>query len=140
MTAHTLRDARMHLSAWQPDLMLLDLGLPDGNGMALLDEPRLAGNSEVVVVTGHASLAASVPALRYGAADYIVRPVSGRPLEGLLSRVTQPSALREEAQRLSDDLQRTGRFGHLVGRSEPMKRVYDQIARVAGTSVTVLVT
>jgi two-component system, NtrC family, response regulator AtoC len=48
--------------------------------------------------------------------------------------------LRAEVDNLTDDLQRTGRFGHLVGKSEPMKLVYEQIARVAGTSVTVFVT
>jgi DNA-binding NtrC family response regulator len=139
-TAPSLRDARIELSTRQPDLMLLDLQLPDGSGMALLDEPELIGNSEVVLVTGHASLETSIQALRYGAADYIVKPVSGRQLESLLSRVMRPSVLRAETQRLNDDLQRTGRFGHLVGRSGAMRRVYDQIARVAGTSVTVLVT
>jgi DNA-binding NtrC family response regulator len=138
--APSLRDARMQLSVRSPDLMLLDLQLPDGSGMALLDEPELIGNSEVVLVTGHASLETSIQALRWGAADYIVKPVSGRQLEGLLSRVMKPSVLREERQRLNDDLQLTGRFGHMVGRSDAMRRVYDQIARVAATSVTVLVT
>src|SRR5688500_8595823 len=139
-TARSLRDARRQMALQQPDLVLLDLRLPDGNGMALLDDQDLIGNSEVVLMTGHASLETSIQALRYGAADYLIKPVSAKQLQSILSRVTRPSVLRAEVDSLNEDLQRTGRFGHLVGKSEPMRRVYEQIARVAGTSVTVFVT
>jgi two-component system, NtrC family, response regulator AtoC len=138
-TARSLHDARRQMALQQPDLVLLDLRLPDGNGMSLLDEQSLIGNSEVVLMTGHASLETSIQALRYGAADYLIKPVSAKQLQGILSRVTKPSVLRAEVENLNEDLQRSGRFGHLVGKSEPMKRVYEQVARVAGTSVTVFI-
>jgi two-component system, NtrC family, response regulator AtoC len=138
-TARSLHDARRQIAMQQPDLVLLDLRLPDGNGMALLDDQELMGNSEVVLMTGHASLETSIQALRFGAADYLIKPVSAKQLQSILSRVTKPSVLRAEVNNLNEDLQRTGRFGHLVGKSEPMKRVYEQIARVAGTSVTVFI-
>jgi DNA-binding NtrC family response regulator len=139
-TARSLRDARRQMAMQQPDLVLLDLRLPDGNGMSLLDEQELIGNSEVVLMTGHATLETSIQALRYGAADYLIKPVSVKQLQSILSRVTPPSVLRAEVDGLNEDLQRSGRFGHLVGRSEPMRRVYEQIARVAGTSVTAFIT
>ena len=139
-TARSLRDARKQLALQQPDVVLLDLRLPDGNGMTLLDDHDLMGNSEVVFMTGHASLETSIQALRYGAADYLIKPVSAKQLQSILSRVTRPSVLRAEVDSLNEDLQRTGRFGHLVGASEPMRRVYEQIGRVAGTSVTVFIT
>jgi two-component system, NtrC family, response regulator AtoC len=138
-TARSLQDARKQLAMQQPDIVLLDLRLPDGNGMALLDDAQLIGNSEVVLMTGHASLETSIQALRYGAADYLIKPVSAKQLQSILSRVTRPSVLRAEVETMNEEFQRTGRFGHLVGKSEPMKRVYEQIARVAGTAVTVLV-
>jgi two-component system response regulator AtoC len=139
-TARSLQDARRQMALQQPDLVLLDLRLPDGSGMSLLDEQELIGNSEVVLMTGHATLETSIQALRYGAADYLIKPVSATQLHSILSRVTRPAVLRAEVDSLNEDLQRTGRFGHLVGKSEPMKQVYQQIARVAGTSVTVFVT
>ena len=138
-TAQSLRDARRQIALQQPDVVLLDLRLPDGNGMALLDDPELLGNSEVVLMTGHASLETSIQALRYGAADYLIKPVSAKQLQSILSRVMKPSVLHAEVRTLHEDLLRTGRFGHLVGVSEPMKLVYEQIARVAGTSVTVFI-
>ena len=139
-TARSLHEARRQMALQQPDLVLLDLRLPDGSGMSLLDEQDLIGNSEVVLMTGHATLETSIQALRYGAADYLIKPVSARQLHSILTRVMRPSVLRAEVDSLNENLQRTGRFGHLVGKSEPMNQVYQQIARVAGTSVTVFVT
>jgi DNA-binding NtrC family response regulator len=123
-----------------PDLILLDLHLPDGNGMTLLDERELVARSEVILITGHASLETSIQALRHGASDYLIKPVSARQLQGILSRVSRPSVLQSEFESFSSDLQRTGRFGHLVGRSGAMLRIYEQLGRVAATSVTVLIT
>jgi two-component system, NtrC family, response regulator AtoC len=139
-TAQSLHDARRQMALQSPDLLLLDLGLPDGNGMSLLDDQELIGNSEVVLMTGNATLETSIQALRYGAADYLIKPVSARQLHGILSRVSRPAVLRKEFESLNEDLQRTGRFGHMVGKSDVMKRVYEQVGRVAATSVTVLIT
>jgi two-component system, NtrC family, response regulator AtoC len=139
-TAPTLRDARREMALHSPELLLLDLQLPDGSGMSLLDESELIGSSEVVLMTGHATLETSIQGLRYGVADYLIKPVSARQLQGVLSRVSRPEVLRAEFDSLASDLQRTGRFGRLVGKSDAMKRVYEQIGRVAATSVTVLIT
>jgi two-component system response regulator AtoC len=138
--AHTLRDARKQIALQQPDLVLLDLKLPDGNGMDLFSDPQLVANSEVVLITGHASLDTSIQALRLGAADYIVKPVNLRHLQGLLSRVTQPAKLKAEVETLTAELTESGHFGHLWGTSAPMLRVYEQIARVAVTGITVFIT
>jgi DNA-binding NtrC family response regulator len=120
--------------------MLLDLQLPDGSGMDLFKTPELIANSEVVLITGHASLETSIQALRLGAADYLIKPVSLRSLESILSRVMKPSELQQEIGELEQQVSEQGRFGHMWGRSEPMRRLYQQIARVAATSISVLVT
>src|SRR5690349_17443049 len=139
-TARSLYDARRQMALQQPDVVLLDLQLPDGSGMSLLDEQDLIGNSEVVLMTGHATLETSIQALRYGAADYLIKPVSAKQLHSILSRVSPPAVMRAEFDSLQRDLDRTGRFGQLVGTSDAMKRVYEQIGRVAATAVTVLIT
>ncbi|ROZ72075.1 sigma-54 dependent transcriptional regulator [Ramlibacter sp. WS9] len=139
-TAPSLYDARRQIALQTPDVVLLDLGLPDGNGMSLLDEHDLIGSSEIVLMTGNATLETSIQALRYGAADYLIKPVSARQLHSVLSRVSPPAVMRAEVDNFRLDLNRTGRFGHLVGTSDAMKRVYEQIGRVAATSVTVLIT
>ncbi|PIM53611.1 sigma-54-dependent Fis family transcriptional regulator [Roseateles chitinivorans] len=137
--AHTLRDARRHIALQQPDVVLLDLQLPDGNGMELFQDPQLVANSEVVLITGHASLDTSIQALRLGAADYLVKPINITQLQGVLSRVMKPAALQAEVSELNANLAQSGHFGLLWGRTQPMQRIYEQISRVAGTSVSVFI-
>ncbi len=138
--AQNLRDARRQISLQPPDILLLDLRLPDGNGMDLLADPLLVAHTQVVLCTGHASIETSVQALRLGAADYLVKPVRLKQLQGVLSRIMRPSALKAEVESLTASLGSSGHFGHLWGTSAPMQRVYEQISRVAGTSVTVFIT
>ncbi|MES2887202.1 MAG: sigma-54 dependent transcriptional regulator [Pseudomonadota bacterium] len=139
-TAGSLQDARRQMVLQEPDIVLLDLHLPDGNGMQLLQEPNLLTNAEVVLITGHASLESSIQALRMGAADYLVKPVNIKQLQGILSRVTKPSTLKAEAADLQHSLEAEGHFGQLWGQSAPMRRVYEQILRVSGTAITVFIT
>jgi len=139
-TAGSLRDARRQIALQEPDIVLLDLKLPDGSGMELLQDLKALPNTEVVLVTGHASLETSIQALRLGAADYLVKPMSLTQLKGILSRVMKPAALKAEARHLLETLERDGHFGALWGRSAPMRNVYRQIERVSETSVTVFIT
>ncbi|WP_119155690.1 sigma-54-dependent transcriptional regulator [Caldimonas tepidiphila] len=139
-TATTLADARRQLALHEPDIVLLDLMLPDGSGMQLFDDPAALANSEVVLITGHASLDTSIQALRLGAADYIIKPINIKQLQGILSRVMKPSALKAELADLKAQLERDGHFGGLWGRSPAMQRVYEQVSRVSQTAVTVLIT
>ncbi|MBC7702235.1 sigma-54 dependent transcriptional regulator [Aquabacterium sp.] len=139
-TAGSLRDARKQLALQEPDIVLLDLMLPDGSGMQLFDDGKSLVNTEVVLITGHASLETSIQALRLGAVDYLVKPVNMKQLHGILSRVTKPSALKAEAADLQTGLEEEGHFGLLWGRSAVMRQVYEQILRVSGTAVTVFIT
>jgi DNA-binding NtrC family response regulator len=139
-TAGSLREARRQMALQEPDIVLLDLMLPDGSGMELFQDTKALPNTELVLITGHASLDTSIQALRLGAADYLVKPMSLKQLKGVLSRVTRPSALKAVAGDLEADLGSEGHFGGLWGSSAPMRLVYRQIVRVAATAVTVFLT
>jgi DNA-binding NtrC family response regulator len=108
--------------------------------MELFEDPDLIAQSEVVLITGHASLETSIQALRLGAADYLIKPVNIKQLQGILGRVMRPSALKAEIDTLKAEWAKSGHFGHLWGRSASMQRIYEQISRVAGTGVTVFIT
>jgi len=138
--AHSLRDARRQIALQQPDIVLLDLQLPDGSGMDLFADTQLLANSEVVLVTGHASLETSIQALRLGAADYLVKPINLRQLQGVLSRFMKPAALQAEVDDLTAQVASSGHFGLLWGREPNMLSLYRQISRVAATGVTVFIT
>lgn len=138
-TARTLHDAHRRMSMQPPDVVLLDLVLPDGNGFDLIDAVKEL-HAEVVLITGHASVESSVQALRLGATDYLTKPLNMKQLRGMLSRLSRRSTLDADAAGMHRALEESGHFGLLWGRSAPMRRVHEQILRVAGTGVTVFVT
>ncbi|MDP9046068.1 MAG: sigma-54 dependent transcriptional regulator [Pseudomonadota bacterium] len=139
-TAGSLQQARRKMALQAPDVVLLDLVLPDGNGIDFVNDVKALPSAEVVLITGHASVATSVQALRMGAADYLTKPLNMKQLQGVLSRVRRPSTLHADAASLQRTLEERGHFGLLWGRSAPMRRVHEQILRVSGTGVTVFVT
>ena len=136
--AETLRAARAELARQPPDVLLTDLELPDGNGMELIGELDRAAQTEVIVVTGHASVDTAVEALRVGATDYLTKPIEVERLTNMLRRQPRTVDLKHEIGELRDELRKAGRFGHLHGAAPPMQALYDKIARVAPTSATVL--
>jgi two-component system, NtrC family, response regulator AtoC len=137
-TADSLRNARIQMTRLQPDVLLTDLQLPDGHGMELIGDLETRESTELVLITGHASVESAVEALRAGATDYLVKPVDLERLRSILRRVPRTGELRAEIGELRDELRKLGRFGHILGSSPPMQKLYDQLGRVAPTSATVL--
>ena len=138
-TAGSLLDARRQLAFRTPDIVLLDLTLPDGNGIELFDAVDRR-DSEVVLITGQASVETSVQALRLGAADYLIKPLNVERLRAVLARAGAAGEMRGQLGAQQDLVETEGRFGRLWGRSAPMREVHRQIARVAPTAVTALIT
>jgi DNA-binding NtrC family response regulator len=137
-TATTLGDARTCFSIGHLDVLLLDLVLPDGSGLELLQE--VAGTGvPVVLITGHASIDTAVEALRLGATDYLTKPVDFGRLKTILHNVARTRELQEEIRELRSELRKLGRFGPLVGASPAMGTVYDLIMRVAPTEATICI-
>jgi DNA-binding NtrC family response regulator len=137
-TATSLSEARLELARKRPDVLLLDLQLPDGSGLDLLREIEEGVSPEVIFITGHASLETAVEALRQGGADYLTKPVDFARVKMVLANVARTRELKQEIGTLRGELRRLGRFGALIGGSPAMQKVYDLIAKVAPTEATVL--
>jgi DNA-binding NtrC family response regulator len=138
-TAATLKQAREGIAANPPDILLVDLNLPDGSGLSLLEGFEAGSAPEVVLITGSASIETAVDALRRGVADYLTKPVDFARVKMALGNVTRALEMRGEISTLRGELRRLGRFGPLIGASAPMQKIYDLIARVAGTDASILV-
>jgi DNA-binding NtrC family response regulator len=137
-TAGTLAEAKNRLSQERPDVILVDLMLPDGNGLALLEEMDPSRRAEVILISGHATVDSAISALRVGVLDYLTKPVDVRRLKAVLANVSRTLAFKEEVGSLREELRQLGHFGRLIGNSTPMQRVYDLVTRVAPTDATVL--
>jgi len=138
-TAASLEEARQQLAERVPDVIVTDLMLPDGSGLELRADLDVAGRTEVILITGHASVESAVQALRDGALDYLTKPIDLPRLKTVLANVARTISLKEEVGALRGELRKLGRFGRMIGGSPPMQRVYDLIARVAPTEATVFV-
>ena len=138
-TAGTLADARSSLEGRSPDVMLLDVGLPDGSGLDFLRELDGATDAEIVLITGNGTVDAAVEAIRHGASDYLTKPADIARLQSVLVNVVRRHELKGEIGSLRRELRTLGRFGALIGSSAPMQACYDLIGRVAPTDASVIV-
>ncbi|MCK6506605.1 sigma-54 dependent transcriptional regulator [Myxococcota bacterium] len=123
------------------DIVLTDVMMPNMTGMELLGRMRARWpETRVVVMTGHGSVPDAVAALKAGADDYIIKPVSKDELLVILTKALREKALRAEVVMLRAELDQRYGFEHLVGVSPAIREVYEQIAAVAESDALVLLT
>ncbi len=94
-TAATLDAARTKLRDASFDLMLLDLGLPDGDGLSFLEEIEPANHMRIAIITGNPSVESAVRAIRLPVVDYLVKPLDRGALSVLFAMATSSVAERE---------------------------------------------
>jgi DNA-binding NtrC family response regulator len=132
--------AREALKSRLADILLLDLKLPGGGGLSLLEEARaLYPETVVVVMTAYATVSSAVEAMRMGASEYLTKPFSLDELSDVLERASERRQFDSESRRMRDRLRTVDGFGTLIGRSPEMERVYRILSKVAHTSHPVLI-
>jgi two-component system response regulator AtoC len=122
------------------DVAMLDVRLPGEHGPAVL--PRLLALDDsiaIILMTAVPDVRAAVDAIKAGAYDYIVKPFDVDELLLLVKQAAQQRVLEREVCYLRAELDRAHGFDALVGRHPAMVRLYEQIAQVAQTHATVLV-
>lgn len=123
-----------------PDVLVLDLGLPDMNGLDILRRVRKEHPAvSVVVITNNASLGTAVEAMRLGAFDYVVKPFNAERLNTTVRNALERTALRQEVREIRKDISRET-FHGFVGGSKPMQAVYRMIESAAPSKATVFIT
>ncbi len=123
------------------DVVVTDIRMPGLDGFELLREvKRERPDLEVILMTAFGSIDKAVEAMKQGAYDYLAKPFD--PDEALLTvtRAVERKRLRDEARSLRLALASQARFENLIGRSEPMRRVFSLVGRAAQSDVTVLIT
>jgi DNA-binding NtrC family response regulator len=122
----------------EPDLVILDVRLPDGDGLDVLRDLR--GRPEppdVVVITAHGTMDTAIEAMRRGAFDYLTKPIDLDEAKLVIDRALHSRSLSHEVRRLREQLR--GRESLLVGDSPAMQTVYKTIGAVAPSDATVFV-
>jgi two-component system response regulator AtoC len=121
------------------DLIITDLKLPGMDGLELLANLR-AHNSTVpvVVVTAYGTVEKAVEAIKSGASEFLLKPFSLEHLVAVVHKALEVGALRDENQKLREELGFRYEFDNIIGRSSAMQEVFAIISRVAPTRATVL--
>jgi DNA-binding NtrC family response regulator len=131
-SAERLESARRLLGGAAPDVLLLDLMLPDGNGLELLEELRESPVKRVVFITGHPGIKSLIKNLSGPSVSYLTKPIGSTEL---LRTVETDADTQSAAAVGSGNLH----FGCLIGESPAMLAVYEQIEKVARTPSPVLI-
>ncbi|MGD0015643.1 MAG: sigma-54 dependent transcriptional regulator [Bryobacteraceae bacterium] len=129
------------LAAQDVDLVIADIRMPGMDGLELMEKIRAEQlDASVIVMTGYASVETAVRALKHGAFDYITKPFDPDDLSVVVRNALEQDRLKREnrmlRQQLSEDHQAVT---ELVGQSEAMRKVREQIETVAGVDSTVLI-
>ncbi|HEU4503513.1 MAG TPA: sigma-54 dependent transcriptional regulator [Nitrospira sp.] len=139
--AGTGEEALEQLEAVRTDLVLTDLKMPGMGGMEFLRQLKQKWpDTEVLVMTAFGSIDTAVEAMRYGAYDYITKPIDRERFPIIVEKALERHALASENKQLKDRLDTKARFEQMIGESEPMQRVYGLVEMVADSDVTVLLT
>jgi two-component system, NtrC family, response regulator AtoC len=129
--AGTLAEARSQLAESTPDLVLLDLRLPDGSGMQFLESVQDVEHIPVIVLTAYAEVDEAVRAMKQGAADYLKKPVDLEELALTIDRVLEAAALRDRLAYSRSRDSHSAEGSPVLGESRFMREVREQIARLA---------
>jgi DNA-binding NtrC family response regulator len=140
LTSTVAADGLEMILRQHPEIVLLDLLMPDVSGMELLDKiVEASPTTDVILITGKYSTDSAVEAIRKGACDYITKPVSVSDLRKRIGILISEATRRKRALQLEGEILKTFQFEGMVGRSPLMLEMYRTIRRVAPHFRTALV-
>jgi len=135
------QEALDYLKTRHVDLVLLDIRMPDMDGMSVLKKihtqyPR----TDVIMITGYPTIDSAVQCTKLGALDYLVKPFRLDDLEAALQKASPGRPPTQKSGIVSNGLKIDSSRHLIVGQSRPMKQIFEKILKVAPTDSTVLIT
>src|SRR3954451_13246773 len=123
------------------DLVISDVKMPDLDGLDMLREIKaVAPSPHVITITAFGSIDTAIRAVKLGAFDYITKPFDVDQLILSVQKALDERALRSELARLRDEVQRSYRWGNIIGKSAAMQEMFALIRRLSRSAASVLVT
>ncbi|PWU14653.1 MAG: DNA-binding response regulator [Bdellovibrio sp.] len=142
VTAGRIEEAKQLVPASQPlDLAILDLNLPDGDGMDLIKTLKsVHPKCQFIVLTGFGTIELAIQATQNGAFHFLTKPFDVEELLSVVDKALVQRQLQQENQQLRRELFGKYRFDQIIGDSEEIRNVLSLVSRVADSDSTVLVT
>lgn len=141
VTAQRLDEARNFMTPEKPfDVAIIDMNLPDGNGLDFISEiKKTSPNTQVIVLTGFASIDTAIQATQKGAFHFLTKPFNVEELMSLLDKALTHKDLVQENKQLRSELGTRYQFNQIIGESDGIKNCLSLVERVADSDSTVLV-
>lgn len=141
ITANRIEEAKLLVQGENAlDLAILDLNLPDGDGIEFMSFLKnLNPSVEVIILTGHGSIESAIRATQKGAFHFVTKPFNLDELMSLVDKALTHKKLQAENNQLRTELNKKYKFDQIIGSSEPIQNVLRLIERVADSDSTVLV-
>src|SRR5579872_5137267 len=138
--ARSAEEGLAMLASSPRDLVLLDFALPDRNGIEVLDEIRQRdAGLPVIMITAYGTVENAVKAIHAGATNFIQKPWDNEKLLADVRASISHLRMEEENRQLKRALKQRYNFENIVGKSEPMLKIFDLVAQVAPSRSTVLI-
>lgn len=140
-SAETGKDGISKARKFIPDIILLDMNLPDTSGIdVLFSLKRLLSNLEIIIITAFGTIKNAVEATKLGAYDYLEKPVDNEELLLVISRALKVKKLQKEVEELKSELSAHYRFSDILGTSSKMNSIFQMMEKIARVDGTVLIT
>jgi DNA-binding NtrC family response regulator len=131
-------DGVAHFQGSPCEIVLTDLKMAEMDGIGVLDRiKKLSPDTVVVIMTAYGTVETAVKAMRRGAYDFMLKPVSPDSVENMLGRISEILALRQENKQLKREL--SDRFQNIIGKSQQMRTVFEEISMMADARSSVLI-
>jgi len=122
------------------DIVISDIKMPRIDGMELLDRgSKLSPGTFFIIMTAYASVQTAISALRHGAYDYLIKPVEFDDILNKVNRLTEYKKLSLENKILRQRISSPTGFQDIIGKSDPMKKIFTLISHVAPANSNVLI-
>jgi len=127
-------------ASFGPDIVILDIRLPDKNGLDVLQELRQRHSEKnIIIITAFHDMETTITAMKLGACEYIPKPIDIEELEKAIDRALKVGSLRRGADAISLDPSSMYEKGKIIGKSRTMKEIFKSIGLLSENMVTVLI-
>jgi putative PEP-CTERM system response regulator len=140
LLAKDAEEAFLQIKERSPDAILLDIILPDLDGLKVLEKIKQKEPDVIVImITATKTVKTAVEAMKLGAFDYVTKPFDIDELRLIISRAISTKALKEENKRLREEIDKSFGFENIIGKSKVMKEIFKIVRQIADSKSTVLI-
>jgi two-component system, NtrC family, response regulator AtoC len=137
--ATTAEEGIRQCAAFDPHVIVLDVRLPDMNGLDVLQELVRTGRRNIIIITAFHDMDTTIKAVKYGAFDYIPKPIDVEELDSAIEKALKTSASARSDSVVSLDPSSIYMEGKIIGKSKGMKDIFKEIGVLSGNRITVLI-